>query len=98
MNDLPLLTSFQAKPLLAALQTGAGAIGSSVDLNRSEVQAEVTPEGVRFPEDLIVAWNVVRDISEEERRVFAIVEGKAVPIQVFSEETGWVRTLCATEP
>lgn len=86
------LSCFQAKPLLAARAPQP----STPDLGRTWV--EVTPEaaGVRFPTTL-VPWAVLQRIAEEERKVFLWDGEEATQARVFSETTGWVRTLCPTE-
>src|SRR4051812_10209155 len=93
--DRLILSTFQAKPLLAR----RGVIQrfrSSADLNLTKVEVEVTEEGVVFPQGP-VSWASLQKIAEEERKVFLVEDGEPKAAQVFSETTGWVRTLCPTE-
>jgi predicted methyltransferase len=91
-----LLSTYQAKPLLAKRQA-RGAFRSSEDLNLTKVGVEIESEGVRFPSGLVL-WEVLEEIAKEERRVFEIVApDQAAPVHVFSETTGWVRSLCPSE-
>lgn len=90
-----LLSAFQARPLLARRAIG-GKARSSENLNLDKVEVELTAEGVLFPEGL-VGWAMLKKIAEEERKVFIVENGEPKAAQVFSETTGWVRTLCPTE-
>lgn len=92
-----LLSTLQATPLLAKRSAGQSVkAASSSDLNVSKVEVELTAEGVRFP-DRMVPWLLIERIAKEDRKVFAVAEGEAKALQVFSESTGWVRSLCPTE-
>jgi predicted methyltransferase len=93
--DRLILSAFQAKPLLARRAT-PGTARSSADLNLTKVAVELTEAGVEFPQGL-VSWPLLQEIAKEERKVFDVVDGTAKAINVYSETTGWVRTLCGTE-
>lgn len=91
-----ILSAFQAKPLLAR-RGQLGSARSSADLNLSKISVDLTEEGVVFPQ-VLVTWDTLSEISQEERRAFLIgPDGQASAIHVFSEATGWVRSLCPTE-
>ena len=44
-----------------------------------------------------VPWKELQEIGKEERRVFRFEDGRSVPVQVFSEDDRWVRSLCPSE-
>jgi predicted methyltransferase len=90
-----LISQFQAKPLLARRST-PGPFRTSLDLNLTKIEALVTDDGVQFGSET-VRWDLLQKIAKEERKVFLIEGGEVKPCQIFSETTGWVRTLCATE-
>src|SRR5579862_6223105 len=68
---------------------------SSGDLNLTKMPVDLTESGVQFPEGH-VSWEVLTKIAKEDRKVFRIEGSEAKAIQVFSETTGWVRSLCPT--
>src|SRR5579862_5957585 len=92
-----LLSAFQCKPLLAkrgsVLPTTAR---SSIDLNLTNTEASLAEDGVTFGNQL-VPWEAIEKVAEEERKVFAIDGTKPRALQIFSEDTGWMRSLVATE-
>src|ERR1044072_8699464 len=91
-----LLSIFKPKPLLPKQGT-MGHARSSEDLNLTKVDVQITEAGVEFPSG-VVAWQTLKQISKEERRVFEILSpDEAKAIHVFSEATGWVRSLCPSE-
>ena len=93
--DSLLLSAIQAKPLLAKRGTAETA-RTSADLNLTKIEVVLTDAGVTFPQGE-VSWDTLKKIVEQERKVFAIEDGVAKALQVFSESTGWVRSLCPTE-
>jgi predicted methyltransferase len=60
------------------------------------VQVELTAAEVVFPCGRNLAWSLAEKIADQEKRIFRVNGGALVPVQVFSESTGWLRTLCAT--
>ena len=43
-----------------------------------------------------VSWTQLQKIAHEERKVYLVEDGEIHAVQVFSETTGWVRSLCPT--
>ena len=91
----PILTSAVAQGLLAAMQRGAATAIASLDLGLSEesvaVSADaVTIRGVRLPQAALA------DAAATAEKCFECIDGALHPISVFSEATGWVRTLRPT--
>jgi uncharacterized protein len=93
--DSLLLSAIQAKPLLAKRGIAETA-RTSADLNLTKIDVSLTAKGVIFPQEE-VRWDAIEKIVEQDRKVFAIEHGVAKALQVFSESTGWVRSLCPTE-
>jgi uncharacterized protein len=91
-----LLSAYQAKPLLEAQAKGLSRVQSSVDLSITKVWVNLTDDGAGFTGRLIT-WAELGEIADEERRVFLVLDEAIRPVQVFSEATGWVRTLCPTQ-
>lgn len=93
----PLFSCFQAKPLLACRKASDSAV-TSLDLGISTVSAHLDREGVSIPLDggLQLSWKALEAIAKEERKVFRLDTAEPEPVRVFSEATGWVRSLCPT--
>jgi uncharacterized protein len=102
---LIILSTIHAAPLLAARKTGATTARVSPDLGLTVVEVRLEPDGARFPQDKVVPWRTLNVISRTDRRskegagapCFAIQEGEAERISVFSERTGRVSSLVATQ-
>jgi predicted methyltransferase len=75
---------------------GKAQVRSSLNLNKSFMQATVSDHGVLFENNYRVTWDLIEEIAGEDRRVFSLADRKLTQVQVFSEATGWLRTLCAT--
>jgi predicted methyltransferase len=82
--------------MLEAQSAGEVSIVSTTDLGCSKANAALSAEGVAFRGTDPIDWETIARVADEERRVFQITRAGAVPIQNFSESTGWVRTLCPT--
>ncbi len=91
-----VLSHYQAKPILAARRKGEATAPISPDLNRTTVEARIEEEGLVFPDMTQVYWEDVERIAEAENTCFWIEDEAIHPIQVFSEVTGWIRTLYPT--
>lgn len=92
-----LLSSYQALPLLSARGKGKDRCLTTADLGCSKAWATFTEEGVAFEGYPEVPWHTVEYLSRQEQKVY-IVEGDTVEaVNVFSETTGWVRSLAATK-
>jgi predicted methyltransferase len=91
-----VLSHYQTRPLLAALQQGQPAATVSPDLGLTTTEVRLDADGVTFPTGETLAWDDARRVSANERQCF-LLEGQAIrPIHVYSEATNWVRTLFAT--
>ena len=90
------LSHVQARPLLAARESGLERAATSPDLNRTQVEAVLTSDGVRFPSGELVTWEQLEEIAASENVCFELAGDTLSEIRVFSEETNWVRSLYPT--
>lgn len=93
----PVLSHYQASPLLEARDRGEQAADVSLDLGLTVTPVQLDDQGVRLPDDLWLSWGDIEHIAEEETKCFLVEPDGIRAIQVFSEETNWVRSLMATE-
>ncbi|HEY5639255.1 MAG TPA: methyltransferase domain-containing protein [Dehalococcoidia bacterium] len=92
MSEIIVLSHFQAHPLIEARERGLSVVPASLDLGRTETEAGLETDGVRFGE-VVVPWPLVEKIARSDTACFAIEDREARKIQTFSEETGRVYTL-----
>ena len=97
MTQPPVLSTYQATKILAARSEEPASVTTSLDLNRSRIELTVDREGLHLPGGAVVGWEVLREIAEEDRKVFALGDGEPLAVHLYSDKTGWVRTLCPTE-
>ncbi len=94
---VPLLTAEMASNLLRARVAGAGEIDTSFDLGLTEVVVILTQNGVQTPTGVFVSWEAIEMCTGNEERCYAILDdGEPWPVGVFSETTGWYRSLIQT--
>ena len=91
----PLLTSESAQQLCIAMDAGAAVASVSVDLGLSTIEATIANGKARLI-DAAVSRATLQKIVRDPNKCFEIVDGTARPVSVFSETTGWVRTLLPT--
>jgi predicted methyltransferase len=91
-----ILSHYQAQPLLQARKAGETTLRTSVDLNLTQVLADLSPRGIVLPDKRVVPWDAIEAVAGNETGCFVIEDGGASKVQVFSEETGRVYTLYPT--
>lgn len=91
----PILTSDQARRLLEALEAGAPGALVSLDLGRSESEVELCAGGA-FIAGALVTENTLLRVARDPGKCFEVADGVANPVVVFSDETGWPRSLVPT--
>ena len=95
---LPMLDPETARSLLAAREAAHDAVTVSLDLGWSMLEVELLDEGVVLPNGTVTAWASIAEIAEESERCYALQEdGTPWPVGIFSEETGWYRSLIRLE-
>lgn len=92
---MQILSTHQARPLLAYKNTKTQDVSISLDLGLSEVEVTVSPTGVNLP-DGELGWQVVEAIVEDEVACFLIENGEARKIQFFSESFNRLYSLMPT--
>jgi predicted methyltransferase len=96
MVSLIVLSLFQVKTLLEARRGGLGSTIISLDLGLTTVEVELEPGWVSFPGAESLSWNALEAIASDETRCYRIVEKKAEPIEMFSEDSGLFFALMPT--
>lgn len=91
----PILTSEQALRLLEALEARAPSALVSLDLGRTESEVELSADGALI-DGANVTEPALQRVAGEPGRCFEIAEGAVTPVVVFSDETGWSRSLVPT--
>ncbi len=91
----PILTSTVAAELLAAAAAGESKATVSLDLGHSLVDVRVAG-GAAWIGGATLGRAALENIAEQGNKCFEIIGGAVRAISVFSETTGWVRTLAPT--
>lgn len=91
----PILTAAVASRLLAALAAGERSLAVSLDLGLSTVAVALGDGGVEAG-GVTLTRSVLAQVASEERKCFEVAACGVRPIAVFSDATGWVRTLLPT--
>ncbi|HEY3280797.1 MAG TPA: spermine synthase [Armatimonadota bacterium] len=91
-----VLSHYQAKPLLEAWSRGASQAATSVDLNRSEVEAALEPAGVRYTGGELLGWDDLRRVTEEASVCFGLTDAGLVKVQEYSESASHLVSLMPT--
>jgi uncharacterized protein len=91
-----VLSHFQIQPLLKAYKQGTSLAVTSVDLNLASVEAQLTAEGVVYPNGEHLSWDDAHEIIEAENNCFTLKDGSITKVQVFSEFTHRHYTLMPT--
>lgn len=96
-TGLPVLDAPTARLLLEARAGSESPARISLDLGLTETETAIESEGARLPGDVVVSWPDVEEIAESGERCFAIRRDSSIwPVGVFSEKTGWYRSLIRT--
>lgn len=91
----PILTSDQARRLVEALGREDPRAQVSLDLGRSESEVELCADGALIA-GALVTEGTLRSVARDPGKCFEVADGVASPVVVFSDETGWPRSLVPT--
>src|SRR5262245_17439546 len=91
-----VLSHVQIQPLMKAHKQGTEIVATSVDLNLNSIEAQLTPEGVHYPNGERLSWEDAQEIVDSENNCFTLQEGIIAKIQNFSEFTQRHYTLMPT--
>jgi predicted methyltransferase len=101
-EESPIVVSWvQVAPLVRARAAGEATAATSPDLGLSTVEARLTPEGILYPAEadgaVVLGWAAAERIAGDQNKCFTVgTDGVASEIAVFSEHTGWRRSLMPT--
>src|SRR6476469_7764268 len=91
-----VLSHYEVAPLAKARTSGEHSVEISPDLGLSRVSVELTRDGVVFPGDEKLDWELVDEIVSSETKCFLLDGEELYEIRVFSEVTGRVCSLYPT--
>ena len=92
----PILSHYQAAPLLRSHALKARSAETSLDLARTTVTVDLTDDGVRLADGVMLAWPLLDSIARSENACFIVRDGEAEPVKRFSDETQRVDSLMPT--
>lgn len=92
----PVLSHYQARPLLEARNLGEGEALTSITLGLTEVLGRLEAPGVRVPDVDLIPWNTIEEIAAADSACFVVEGGHARKIQFFSETQNRAYTLYPT--
>lgn len=82
----PVISCYQAAPLLKARESGLTNARCSFDLGRTEVEVALAAAGVAGPGFPHIAWSSLESIADTDSVCFAIDEaGETSPLRVYSD-------------
>lgn len=80
----PILSAFQAGPLLAAHRQGLAETSTSLDLGRTQTSVHLLPDGIALPDGQRLAWEHVQAINNHETGCFRIEDNTPAQLQAYS--------------
>lgn len=94
---MTVLSRFTAQPILAAILEGRPSAQSSADLGVTGCSVETGEREAVFPDGTTVGRAALERIAKSDRGCYEIVDGNPIAVQQFSEVTGYMRSLAATQ-
>lgn len=91
-----VLSHVQARPLLVARAAGASTAKSSADLGLTRVIVALNEAGADWG-GVLASWETLERIAKDENGVFALVDGAARKIQMYSDLTDRAVSLYPTD-
>ncbi|MEO7001213.1 MAG: hypothetical protein ABI068_05395, partial [Ktedonobacterales bacterium] len=91
----PLLTAWRANSHTGDSMAPLTA-DSSPDLGLSVVEVALTSEGIAYPTGGWLPWQEAERVVEAHNKCFTVEDDVAHEIAIFSETTGWLRSLMPT--
>jgi uncharacterized protein len=92
-----LLSSPAATVILSAMDAGDAVVDASLDLGRTTARLAFDGAIVRLPDGQSLTASQLREVADDPRSVYAVVEDGIEKVTWFSSETGKVYTLRATD-
>ena len=97
MISKPILSHFQARGILLAMQKKEGRVEVSLDLGLTSTPLLVDARGAILPDGQRVSFKQLKKMMKNPQKCYFVVDNDLVPINFYSETTGWMRTLYPTK-
>ena len=81
-----VLSHFQIRPILQARKEGKRIVSASLDLGLTTSEVRLGEGGIELPDGQSLEWGALEEIVADEVGCYAIADGQAQKIQVYSEE------------
>lgn len=94
--SLLVLSHYQARELLGALQRGERSVESSLDLNRTRTVIPLSEQGAHLPAAITLDAGLLAELVKEENACWQLDEEGLTRIHTFSEESGRAYSLYPT--
>ncbi len=95
--SFPILSHYQAKEILENVKQNKKFFYTSLDLEISREKVKYENGKIILPDKQTVPLKEIENILKDKAKCYVILENKTYPIVIFSEKTGWVRTLKPTK-
>lgn len=92
-----VLSCFQVEPILQAIKLRKSSVETSLDLGLSLVTVKIQKDFVLLPDGQQIGFEDLKRVSKRQNQVFLVENSQIRPINVYSEKTGWMRTLYPTK-
>ncbi len=93
----PIISHFQAREILAVMQAKEKHVTVSLDLGKTTSPLFVTAHDVTFPDGQKLSFKQLKKTLRHENKCYFVKDNDLVPVNIFSESTGWMRTLYPTK-
>ena len=97
MNNLIVLSYYQAAQLLKHTKSIGKTIQISLDLNLSFQESTITPDGVELSDSELLPWHALQEIVANPNNCFSFTNGVFEKILIFSELTNSTYSLYPTQ-
>lgn len=85
MTTPPVLSHYQAAPLLEARSQALPDVQASVDLGLTRTSLHLSDAGVALADGSVLPWPALEEIAQDANGCYAFVDGTARKIQAFSQ-------------
>jgi len=92
-----IISHFQAKEILVAMQAKKGGMRVSLDLGLTTTPLLLTKNDVTFPDGQKLTVKQLQRTLRHENKCYFVVDNDLEAINIYSETTDWMRTLYPTK-
>ncbi len=93
----PIISHFQAREILNAILQKKGQANVTLDLGLTTTSLPLTKNEVIFPDEQKLTVKQLQKTLKHENKCYFVIDNSLSPINIFSETTGWMRTLYPTK-